>query len=834
MAKIQSVWAIDIGQAALKALKLVPGDEPGKVTAEAFDYVEYPKILSQPDAEPEELVREALSTFLERNVLKGSKVAIAVSGQAGLVKFVKLPPVEKSRIPDVVKFEARQQIPFALEEVIWDYQKIGETDGGEADDFEMVEIGLFAMKRDQINRAILPLKTAGIEVDFVQMAPIALYNFVAFDNPPPQENGPEQPTSYVVLDIGVDNTNLIITDGTRIWQRNVPIGGNHFTRALTKELKQTFAKAEHLKRNATKAQDPRAVFSAMRGVFSDFSNEVNRSIGFYSSVNREAKIAQIVGIGNGFKLPGLLKFIQQNVNFDVQRLEHFEKLSGEEVVNSPQFQENLSSFAVAYGLGLQGLGLAKLKTNLLPPEVEQVRMIRRKKPWALAASTLLMLGFSAMFASAWASLQKTKPLLGPAGDAKQVADQGTKYQSDFDSAKAEFNKIKGGGETLVDDSAETESWPALLQTTLGALPNPPVELAQKDPGFDPADPVNAPIIGMLRVHIDKFVPVFREDLGAEWYDTINNQWKETMHPLDRDKGPSGPGWVVQLVGHHFNPSKNFNPSPSKNPKSSTDSQKDSKESVGLTARQKIYAEGPLKYLRDVVMPRFSAPAMRLFGIHHATLTWYYSDAKWTTDKGAKGVPVPPLREKAVASAAGASSESQMQMQMQGGGTAGMMGKMGGGDGPGSLGGGMMGGGMGAASKMRGGMAGMPGPPSGDSPEKKISYLTRTDFIIEFVWQPLKRAEAPKTEEEYTAKLDEIKKSLKDAEEKIKGSVQAGEVDESKLRDLSLNQSEKALEQAAQKLGAAGNNAGPGDGSGGPQASPDGGSPTTGNTPANQP
>ena len=51
MAKIQAVWAIDIGQAALKALKLVPGETPEQVVAEAFDYIEYPKILSQPDAE---------------------------------------------------------------------------------------------------------------------------------------------------------------------------------------------------------------------------------------------------------------------------------------------------------------------------------------------------------------------------------------------------------------------------------------------------------------------------------------------------------------------------------------------------------------------------------------------------------------------------------------------------------------------------------------------------------------------------------------------------------------------------------------------------------------
>src|SRR5262249_53018197 len=102
MAKIQAVWAIDIGQAALKALKLVPGENPDQVVAEAFDFIEYPKILSQPDADPDELVREALATFTDRNEVKGCKVAIAVPGQSGLVKFIKLPPVEKKRIPDIV------------------------------------------------------------------------------------------------------------------------------------------------------------------------------------------------------------------------------------------------------------------------------------------------------------------------------------------------------------------------------------------------------------------------------------------------------------------------------------------------------------------------------------------------------------------------------------------------------------------------------------------------------------------------------------------------------------------------------------------------------------
>ncbi len=70
MSKVASIWGIDIGQCALKALRCtVSGDEQNKIVAEAFDYVEYPKILSQPEADPEELVREALQLFLSRNDL---------------------------------------------------------------------------------------------------------------------------------------------------------------------------------------------------------------------------------------------------------------------------------------------------------------------------------------------------------------------------------------------------------------------------------------------------------------------------------------------------------------------------------------------------------------------------------------------------------------------------------------------------------------------------------------------------------------------------------------------------------------------------------------------
>src|SRR3990172_9066969 len=278
MAKNSAVWGIDVGQCALKALRCRPHEkDDNRIVVEAFDYIEYPKILTQPEANRDELVREALEQFVSRNQLAGDRVAISVPGQSGLARFIKLPPVEAKKIPDIVKYEARQQIPFALEDVVWDYQTLA---GGSVDDGYALEteVGLFAMKRDQVARALKPLEDVGVEIDIIQLAPLAIYNFVCFDqlgnleglqrdNPPP---------SKVVLSLGTDTTDLVITDGFKVWQRSIPIGGNHFTKSLTKELKLTFAKAEHLKRNAMKAENPKAVFQAMRPVFSDLVAEIQR------------------------------------------------------------------------------------------------------------------------------------------------------------------------------------------------------------------------------------------------------------------------------------------------------------------------------------------------------------------------------------------------------------------------------------------------------------------------------------------------------------------------------------------------------------------------------
>jgi type IV pilus assembly protein PilM len=805
MAKIQATWAIDIGQAGLKALKLVPGETADQVVAEAFDFIEYPKILSQPDADPDELVREALATFTDRNEVKGCKVAISVPGQSGLVKFIKLPPVEKKRIPDIVKFEAKQQIPFSLDEVVWAYQQIGGDEEVNEEEFTMAEVGLFAMKRDQINRAILPFTVAGIEVDVVQMSPIALYNFIAFD----QLKGSGSKDSVVLLDIGADNTDLIISDGTRIWQRNVPIGGNHFTRALTKELKLTFAKAEHLKRNATKAPDPRAIFTAMRGVFNDFASEINRSIGFYSSINRTAKIRKVIGLGNGFKLPGLQKFLQQNLNHEVTRLDSFERLIGDEVKSAPQFQDNLASFAVAYGLGVQGLKRGGLGTNLLPPEIERIRLVRAKKPWALAASALIMLGLALLFSLGdYRVLAKvsTPQFKSAVEQAKSVSKRGADLKSQFDKAKGDWQSKFDEGTALVVDPTDRAIWPKFLKTLSAFFPDPVAEYK-----LNPDDPSVQDELEKLRVHIDAIKPVWRTDLKAEWFDLLDPKLKMLMHPYDSANPPSDAGWVIQLVCHHYNPYPS---------RKQMEYKLDSPERIEF---------GPYQYITERILSKLNDPMLRLFGVHHVALAWMSHDKEWTSEKGASynnlASNTVPLLDRAAPPASAAGGAGGASVSGPGGAMAGAMSSM------------MsnmsamrgMRGGMGSSGErmgmsMAGAMAGMMGNMMGggarlttEDTKKQLKTLTRTDFLIQFVWQPLKAEEQPKTDEERIAKYKEFKSKMEESE-KNHPAVSMPKSEE--IESASLKQSE-ALNSAISKAIGPGTGGAPGGGAGG---APGGGAP----------
>jgi type IV pilus assembly protein PilM len=546
MAKSNAVWGIDIGQCALKALRCRPHEKDDKrLVVEAFDYIEYPKILTQPEANRDELIKEALEQFVSRNDLAGESVAIAVPGQSGLARFIKLPPVERKKIPDIVKYEARQQIPFALEDVVWDYQPlVGSEDEGYAIE---TEVGLFAMKRDQVARALKPLESAGIPVDIIQLAPLAIYNFVCFDrlNVEGAYDPANPPKSTVIISLGTDTTDLVITNGYRVWQRSIPIGGNHFTKSLTKELKLTFAKAEHLKRNAMKAENPKAVFQAMRPVFSDLVAEIQRSIGFFTSNNRNAKLGEMVALGNPMKLPGLQRFLSQNLDQEVKLLDNFANLVGGTATAGPQFKENQLTFGVAYGLCVQALDSAQLRTNLLPEEIVTTRLVKAKKPWAVAAVAALLVGLTINYFGHYSSLMSadvSDPQMSAAiKSAQSTASDAKKLADDHGALKAEFEKVSLIGDSLQSNVDGRLLWLEVLKAIDAALPKdtrPPEQRQETE-----EDVAKRP-----ELHIESMECEYFADL-TPWQTSITaNLRKKAAAPTAAEPGAADPNAVPATDG----------------------------------------------------------------------------------------------------------------------------------------------------------------------------------------------------------------------------------------------------------------------------------------------
>ena len=592
MAKTRKTWGIDIGQVALKALRCHLGDDGKTIVADAYDYIEYPKILSQPEADAEELIREALEQFLSRNEVKGDFVAISVPGQAGLSRFFKPPPVNEKTLPDIVKFEVKQQIPFPIEDVIWDWQAMGGTvvNNMTTD----AEIGLFAMKRDAVFRALKPFTDAKIDVDLVQLAPLATYNVICHDVlesiPKPEEiNMDHPPESIVVVSLGTDTTDLIVTNGIKLWMRNIPIGGNHFTKQLSRDLKLTLAKAEHLKRNARKAEDPKTVFQAMRPVFTDLATEVQRSLSFFQSMEKSATIEKLVLLGSAAQLPGLRQFMNSHLQLDIAKVEGFRHLTGPGVTDQPSFSNNVLSLAPCYGLCLQGLKKAQMNTNLLPEEFVLARMVEGKKPWVLSAVAAVMLGCVIMLVMNAAAKYRVDPdnkmeqvSWKEARESVQpTATESASLKTMDDELNEKLRQINAINAELSSASETQSDWMELASAIYQTLP--------RDERIK-GDTTNLPFADRRELYLDYFETKYSDDLRT-WYTSIlpiydyqfemvNEQGiqekasiyarrrKEMKPPIggaaaaptsaaekpnqvSANEVVSGPGWIVEIGGYHF-------------------------------------------------------------------------------------------------------------------------------------------------------------------------------------------------------------------------------------------------------------------------------------------
>ncbi len=381
------VIAMDIGAAQLKLAEFVTGKAG----------IELSKLAVQPiaadageDADHTMAIVDAIQTALKNQDIRPGPVVLSVTGQSAFLRLIQLPPVKRSKLHQTILYEAQQNVPFPMEEVVWDYQLMGASE-------KALNVMLVVIKKDIVQNLTDCIEAVGLEIEVVDVAPMALYNAVRY-------NYGDLGGCTIVLDIGARSTNLVFMEEGQFFSRNLPIvgTGNVITQQLMKEFNMSFKDAEELKyAHASVAfggsyedysdKVLSKVSKTVRGVMTRLHVEVERSINFYRTQQGGSNPSRMLLAGGTSVIARTDEFFKEKLKMDVEYLNPFRNI----IVNARISEEDIGACAhvmgEAVGVGLRYSLPCPLEINLLPPHITAEKVFQRKKPVLVAAGICLVL-----------------------------------------------------------------------------------------------------------------------------------------------------------------------------------------------------------------------------------------------------------------------------------------------------------------------------------------------------------------------------------------------------------------------------------------------------------
>lgn len=364
MLKHPVAWGLDIGHSSIKAVKLARGK--GDVTVQGYTI----EPISVPEGgDRDEVLVAALQQMAAREEFGDTPVVAALSGRQVWTKTVNIPEVAANKLARMVELEARQQVPGDFDEVVWGYHATPAADGASLD------VALFAVKREIAQDLVAKTRRAGLNLVGISISSLALYNFVRYDQDFPVEE------TVMILDVGAENTDLVLYQGESLWMRTLAVSGNDITHAFMKKFRVSFEEAEQLKRQAVDSRQADKIIKVIESSLGELASEVQRSLGFYKQQNKEAQLESLVISGSTFRLPGLPEYLAERLRYQVNILEDLDRIKVADGLERDHFMHDLQSLGVAMGLALQGTGVAQATIDLMPAELHLEQLLKRKR-WA--------------------------------------------------------------------------------------------------------------------------------------------------------------------------------------------------------------------------------------------------------------------------------------------------------------------------------------------------------------------------------------------------------------------------------------------------------------------
>jgi len=350
-------------------------------------------ILADPATEAARIpqVQLAIKELAKSLKLAKQKTAYSLSGQSVFVRFVKLPPLEEENVEELVRFEAQQNVPFPIDEVVWDWEAL-KSGGIET------EVVLVAIKSDSLNDLNEVVAETGLGTRLVDAAPTALYNALRYNYPDLQE-------STLLLDIGAKTSNLIYAEGEKFFTRSVPVGGASLTSAIAKDYNISFAEAENTKitsglvalggGHAAQLDEATAALGTLiRNGLTRLTAEVARTTQLFRSQHGGSAPTKVLLAGGGANLPYMKEFLEEKLNLPVEIFNPLQRISVGSGVDVEALGAQAHMLGEVVGLGLRASDKATINIDLVPEVVQAERDITRRKPALIAAAALLLGGLA--------------------------------------------------------------------------------------------------------------------------------------------------------------------------------------------------------------------------------------------------------------------------------------------------------------------------------------------------------------------------------------------------------------------------------------------------------
>src|SRR3989441_6906945 len=392
MLNTKSFLAVDFGAGSLKLAEFEV-NEAGGLRLKQYGL----KSLGAEGAQEstrEATILKALQEMLSTKGIKAKNVNVCAPGFHVFSKFVKLPPVDAGKVTQIIQYEAQQNVPFPLAEVVWDYQILGSTPGGE------LEVLLVAIKADIVEGLFRVTETAGLHLQVADVSPAALCNAFRY-------NYGDLDDCTMLLDIGAKTSNLLFFEKGKVFSRSINLGANSITQDFANEAKHKFHVAERLKMEEgfvslggayEEPENPHqaAISKIARQFMTRLHIQVNQTMQFYRGQQGGSAPQRLFLSGGASIMPYTAQFFAEKLNVPVEFFNPLRNVQIDPAINLEDLARVAHSLGEVVGLGLRNLAHCPVELNLMPESTLKWQAFNQKKPYFIATVFSLVAGTAAM------------------------------------------------------------------------------------------------------------------------------------------------------------------------------------------------------------------------------------------------------------------------------------------------------------------------------------------------------------------------------------------------------------------------------------------------------